>query len=103
MHATKLGAWKIEAELDELIINGKKHYAYHNPKKTKNDGWEVRCKGAGGITLDQIKAVNRGEEGIYVKPKGITLYNDGRQEYIGRTVRQTAISEATRQIEGDLQ
>jgi hypothetical protein len=105
MHDTKLGAWKIEAELDELIINGKKHYAYHNPTKKLKEGqtdldrWTVRCKGASGITLEQVRAVNRadyiaiGERGILVKPKGITLYNDGRQEYIGRTVRQTAISE----------
>jgi hypothetical protein len=89
----KLGAWKVEAELDELIINGKKHYAYHVPKKDK---WTVRCKGASGITLQQIIDVNDGER-ILVKPKGVTLYNDGRQEYIGRTVRQTAISERIRE------
>jgi hypothetical protein len=92
MHDTQLGAWKIEAELDELIVNGKKHYAYHAPKKDK---WTVRCKGASGITLEQVTSVNQGER-ILVKPKGVTLYNDGRQEYIGRTVRQTAISERAR-------
>lgn len=92
MHETQLGAWKIEAELDELIVNGKKHYAYHAPKKDK---WTVRCKGASGITLEQVTSVNQGER-ILVKPKGVTLYNDGRQEYIGRTVRQTAISERAR-------
>lgn len=89
---TKLGMWKIEAELDELYINGKKHYAYH---ATKKDKWTVRCKGASGITLQQIIDVNQGER-ILVKPKGVTLYNDGRQEYIARTVRQTAISEKAR-------
>lgn len=89
---TKLGMWKIECELDELYINGKKHYAYHDPDKSEEKAWTVRCKGAGGITLEQIKEINQGAR-ILVKPKGITLYNDGRQEYIGRTVRQTAISE----------
>jgi hypothetical protein len=92
---TKLGAWKKEATLDELVINGKKHYAYHNPKKSEEKAWTVRCKGAGGITLEQIIEANRGNQ-ILVKPKGPTLFNDGSQKYIGRTVRTTGLSERIR-------
>lgn len=92
MHDTKLGAWKIEAELDELIVNGKKLYAYHNSKKDK---WTIRSKGASGLTLDNMKAINIGES-ILVKQKGITLRNDGTQYYNARTVRATGLSERIR-------
>lgn len=92
LHDTKLGAWKIESELDEIIVNGKKLYAYHTPKKDK---WSIRSKGASNLTLDDMLAINRGEN-IYRKQTGVTLTNDGQQYYTGRTVRSTAISERIR-------
>lgn len=92
MHDTQLGAWKVEAVLDELIINGKKHYAYHNATKNK---WTVRCKGAGGITLEQVIAVNEGLSQT-VWQKGVTLRNDGTQYYTHRAVRKTGQSEKHR-------
>lgn len=95
MHETKLGAWKIETKLDELIVNGKKLYAYHDPKKLKDAGWTVRSKGASGLTIANMVDINIGQL-IYVRQKGVTLRNDGTQYYNGRTVRATGLSERIR-------
>jgi hypothetical protein len=78
-----LGAWKLEAEIDEVLIAGKKLYAYR-----QGDKITVRSKGVSGLVWDQVMATLRGET-IPVVAFAPTLTRDGRQFYLTREIRMT--------------
>lgn len=108
IHQSKLGAWNLEAELSEVIICGKKQYAYIKKKDGKP---VVKCKGALSatyiksdaglwivkqpeqrpITYDDMKLLLIGEE-ISNTAAGPTLTRRSTQSYITRRIRATAPS-----------
>lgn len=86
LDGVKLGAWDLEAEFSEVIVNGKKMYAC----KPLNGGKEkIRSKGVNGLTYDEMKKMFYGE--ILEKVNsGVTLTRTGNQYYVTRKVRATA-------------
>lgn len=88
---TELGAWDIEKELDEILIAGKKLYAF----KVKGiaDGQpgqiKIKSKGVSDLNWEAVQAILDGEirECINKTPT-ITRY--GTQFYMRRNVRRTA-------------
>lgn len=85
----KLGAWKLEREIDEIIINGKKLYAY---KYSEADGQTgktvVKSKGVSGVTWEDMQRMYAGDvlEYTNIAP---TLTRTGKQIYMTRKVRAT--------------
>lgn len=86
----KLGAWKLEREIDEIIINGKKLYAY---KYSDKDGQTakpvVKSKGAANVTWESMVDMYNGAVVPFVNPAP-TLDKTGRQIYMVRNLRATA-------------
>lgn len=87
IHKTKLGAWDIEKNIRNVIINGKKLYSFEDLKDGKNI---IRSKGVGDLTWEQMLAMNDGETMFPIRAKGITLYKNGEQAYMERRIRATA-------------
>jgi hypothetical protein len=85
LHPTNLGAWDCEAELDYVVVAGKKTYAYTGPKLKKP---VVKSKGTAGVTIADIELLVDGQE-IVIKAKAPTLTKSGSQLYIDRTIRST--------------
>lgn len=85
----KLGAWKLEREIDEIIINGKKLYAYRYREK---DGQlakpVVKSKGASGVTWDDMVKMYDGAVLPFVNPAP-TFDRTGRQYYMTRNLQAT--------------
>jgi predicted RNA-binding protein YlxR (DUF448 family) len=86
LHPTNLGAWDCEAEIDEIIICGKKLYAYRG-EKIKSV--VIKSKGTSGITWKQMEQLLTGEE-LLVPAKAPTLTKGGSQAYIPRRIKATA-------------
>lgn len=99
IHSTKLGAWDLEDEFSEVIINGKKEYAVRHkiPKKRTQqqleDGlhpeYSIKCKGSGGFTWHDFERLLHGEA-IPMPNKAPTLTRTGGRDYITRIIRATA-------------
>ena len=83
---TRLGAWDLEKELSEVIINGKKLYEMIDRHSGKGS---IKAKGAGNITHDQMLELLQGGE-ITDVSKGTTLTKTGQQYYMTRRIRATA-------------
>ena len=81
-----VSAWDLEKEISELIVCGKKLYAY----KTK-DGQEtiVRSKGTAGLGWNDMLGLLNNET-RFIRNFGATLTKRRDQYYIGRTIRRTA-------------
>ena len=80
----ELGAWKLEHEISELIVCGKKLYAYR-----QTDGEiVVRSKGAVGLTWEEMQAIYAGGKVVSVN-FGPTLTRRGEQHYIAREISAT--------------
>lgn len=91
IHSTKLGAWDLEAEYSEVIINGKKLYACK--PLDWSDGQEARIKikskGASGLTWDDMQKMLLHEPVVKVN-RGVTITKSGKQFYMARTIKNTA-------------
>lgn len=90
LNQSKLGAWKLETKLDEVIIAGKKLYAYkvrgladgHSKRIT------VRSKGSGGLTwADMVSIID--DQIIEKVAFGPTLTKTGEHFYMRRKIRAT--------------
>ncbi len=85
----KLGAWKLEKEISEIIINGKKLYAYRFLDKTGQIGKPVvKSKGASGVTWDDMVRMYDGAVLPFVNPAP-TFDRTGRQYYMTRNLQAT--------------
>lgn len=90
LHNERLGAWKIEAELDEVIVAGKKLYGYKiagvpdgQPGRVK-----VRSKGVQDVTWHDLERMLDDELLTFVNPAP-TFTKMGTQSYMTRNVRAT--------------
>lgn len=100
--SVKLGAWDLEKEFTQVVINGKKLYTTRlaKPRKLSADeiakglssDYIVKSKGASRLTWDDMIAMLDGNE-IRVTNKAPTLTRYGEQFYITRTMRATAAIE----------
>ncbi|MEB2494784.1 hypothetical protein SOP93_27300, partial [Peribacillus frigoritolerans] len=99
MHKSELGAWDLEDEYSELIINGKKLYAvWHKTPKLLTpeqiaDGakseYTVKSKGTARLTWQEMLDMLNG--GNVVKfNRAPTIDKFSRQRYVSRTIRATA-------------
>lgn len=85
LDTAKLGTWKLETEISEFILAGKKLYGYRTP-----DGKEViRSKGAQGVTWAKLEAIVGGAT-VRTTMFGPTLARDQTQRYMTRDLRATA-------------
>ena len=102
LHKTHLGAWDLEKEISELIIVGKKLYAYREKGWTAGDGKRERFKTKGFNPKESI--INAGgrrdlewndmlsmlnDAVISVRQTGPTLTKTGKQSYITRRITRT--------------
>ena len=85
LHSTNLGAWDLEKEITELIVCGKKLYAY----KTKAGKEVIKSKGASGLEWNDMLELLYDEQKLSVN-KGPTLTRRGDQYYISRRISRTA-------------
>jgi DNA polymerase type B, organellar and viral len=83
---SRLGAWDLEAEFDEVLIVGKKMYAARNSVTNKQ---KLRAKGVSGLIWDDYLAMLKGRT-VCTTSKGVTIYKDGTQQYLKRNVKVTA-------------
>jgi DNA polymerase type B, organellar and viral len=88
----KLGAWDLEKSFDEVIIAGKKLYAWKAyGKNGQADEIKVKSKGAPGGALDWGKMLQLLDDQIIeVISTGPTLTKTGKQFYMRRNIRATA-------------
>lgn len=99
MHKSELGAWDLEDEFSEVIINGKKLYAvWHKtpkmltPEQIDNGSkseYTVKSKGTARITWDEMLAMLKGEN-IVKFNRAPTLTKFGDKGYMQRSIRATA-------------
>lgn len=92
IHNEELGAWDLEDEFVEIIINGKKTYACKKAKTLdKSDVFKIRSKGVpeGRLGWGEMLRILHGET-IAVPAKAPTITKTGRQVYITRNIRATA-------------
>jgi hypothetical protein len=94
--ATELGAWDLEKSFDEVIIAGKKLYAYMIDAKLgrgHKDNVVVKSKGSPHGALDWEKMLQLlDDEIIEVISTGPTLTKTGKQFYMRRNIRATAVT-----------
>ena len=98
LHKSELGAWDLEDEFTEVIIDGKKLYSVMH-KKPKvltpeqiadghNPAYTVKSKGAARISW--LEMLHMLEGGSIVKTnRAPTIAKTGRQSYLSRTIRAT--------------
>lgn len=84
--ASKLGAWKFEKELSEVIICGKKQYSYRDAAGKE----KAKCKGIDEVSFADMQRIFEGETLSKVM-KGPTLTRRGDQRYITRRIAATAL------------
>lgn len=91
LHESKLGAWDLEAEFQEVIIAGKKLYGCRaiDPKTGHWGQPKIKSKGASGLSWEQIVSM-LDEKIIEVLNKAPTLTKRGEQFYMRRRIRATA-------------
>jgi len=90
IHNENLGAWKCEAELDEILVAGKKLYAYKIAGKADDDPKriKVRSKGVQGVTWRDLERILDDELIGFTNPAP-TFSKSGTQNYMKRNVRAT--------------
>lgn len=83
LNNSKLGAWSIDAEMDEAIIAGKKLYGYR-----KNDAVTIKAKGAKGLSWNNLNKIidNIPQINVNTAP---TIKKTGEQQYISRKIQLT--------------
>jgi hypothetical protein len=82
--ASDLGTWNLEAEIGEVIIAGKKLYAY----RTLGGREVIRAKGNQGVTWAQMEAIVKGQV-IRQTMRAPTITRGQQQRYITRELRMT--------------
>ena len=92
IHKTRLGAWDIEKEITELIVCGKKLYAYRD----KSGKEYIKSKGVQGLNWNDMLEILHGSiiEKTNFAP---TLTRRGNQGYITRRIRATTRASDERQ------
>lgn len=90
IHKTDLGAWDIEKEIDEVLIAGKKTYAYKVKGLPEGDPRRiiVRSKGASLLFWNDVERMIDDIPYQWVS-KGPTLTAHGRQQYMRRLLTAT--------------
>lgn len=86
LSSSKLGAWNFEGEFDQIIIAGKKTYMARN---TKTGKIKSAAKGGFGLNWEDYQSMISGIP-VTSTAKGVTIYKSGAQEYLRKTIRQTA-------------
>lgn len=99
LHKSALGAWDLEDEYSEVIINGKKLYGvWHKKPKILTpeqiaDGhksaYSIKSKGTGQLTWEEMLAMLHGDNVVKFN-RAPTLDKFSRQRYVQRTIRATA-------------
>lgn len=84
LHATRLGAWDLEAECDYGAIAGKKLYA----ARTKKGKWKTACKGV-KLNHEEIIRVAKGENVTYIAEAPQYSLKSGVR-FIDRKIRKSA-------------
>jgi hypothetical protein len=85
-----LGAWDLEDEYSELIINGKKLYACRRAGANgQTDEFKIRTKGVSGVSWTDMLALYEGAA-IPKINKAPTLTRYSEQSYMVRMVKATA-------------
>jgi hypothetical protein len=105
IHATKLGAWDIEAQVSAYIGAGKKLYAYHDPNKEYRDetekkpcshcgrvhpGCSVKAKGTANVTWQDMLELINGKR-VTKRMFAPIINKDGSQTFLTRELRATAV------------
>lgn len=92
LHPSKLGAWKLEAEISEVMVAGKKLYGYRlagaSVKPNKPDV-KTKAKGASAVSWEDLTKVVYGGNIVNIN-KAPTLEPDGNQYYVERTISATS-------------
>ena len=99
LHKSELGAWDLEDEFTEVIIDGKKLYSvmHKKPKQLtpeqiadgRDPAYTVKSKGAARITWQEMLHMLDG--GSIIKTnRAPTISKTGLQNYMTRTIRATA-------------
>ncbi len=90
LHEERLGAWKKEYDLDEVLIAGKKLYACKvaGLPDGHKDRIKVRSKGVAGLTWEKLERMIADEVVTMVNPAP-TMNKRGDQFYMRRNVRAT--------------
>lgn len=98
LHKSELGAWDLEDEFSEVIINGKKLYAvWHKKPKILTpeqiaDGhkseYTIKSKGTGQLTWEEMLKMLHGENVVKFN-RAPTLDKFSRQKYLQRSIRAT--------------
>jgi hypothetical protein len=87
IHPAKLGTWKMEAKLTDVIICGKKLYCYRSDKGKET----FRSKGTEGLVWKDYEAMLTGSI-IPQTAFGPTLTRRGDQHYMMRRIRATGLT-----------
>lgn len=87
IHPERLGAWDIEKEISEVIINGKKLYAYKYHAR-QGERIAVKSKGAAGVTWDDMVKMYDGQVLPFINPAP-TFDRFGGQHYLTRRLQST--------------
>lgn len=100
INPSKLGSWKLETEISDFIMAGKKLYGYHTPKydgvtmdpknPTQLLGETIRTKGLQGVTWQDLEAVIGGAK-VRKTMKAPTLTRSQGQHYMVREMRMTGM------------
>lgn len=82
----KLGEWKLEAEISEVWISGKKCYVF----KQKDGKYKTAHKGISAldVSIDVIKRVAGGES-VVIPKSAPNMKLDGTQKFFSRTMKKT--------------
>lgn len=99
LHKSTLGAWDLEDEFTEVIVNGKKLYAVWHKKPLiltpeqiadgRKSEYTVKSKGAARISWEEMLAMLHGENVVKFN-RAPTLTKFGTQNYMKRSIRATA-------------
>lgn len=84
---SKLGEWKIELELDRVVIAGPKLYAF---KKAGKDAWKVASKGV-RVSADAIVKLVADIEDIVYRPDMGSFDVAGVYRTIKRTIKRSSL------------
>lgn len=84
---SKLGAWKIEQEFDEVVINGKKQYGCVIAGSGK--AIKIRQKGAQNLTWEHVETMLAGGS-VSIRNTAPTITKYKKQYYVTRSLQATA-------------
>ena len=86
----ELGQWKIEAELDRLVIAGPKLYAMHDKNKVGNKAWKIASKGV-RASVDQIVALVDDSADLVHCPEMGSFDVSGQYRTVRRTIKRESL------------